>query len=328
MPFRLPGSELWVKVVETYPYINSILMQNVVIPIDFSETSATAVKFGARLADLMSCNLHIVHVSDLVLSGAHSLTTPEQKRDEKRLESKLTEFAHVNTEPVLTANRGRTPFVPEVSISILSGMAANQILSLSREKDTALIIMGGVGAGAGLHLPGLYGSVATPVAMKSKCPVVLIPKDYGEVNIGKLAIAFDDADEIVRIGEFSRSLIDNLKPEVRYVHVSKANWREEYQNQDEFIDATQGKGVPSYSYELDVLPEGNVAEQLSRYTEEKQIDLLVLGGKRQGFWSRLFDKNNLKPIVQATRVPMMVVPFRTNVADSPAPGKVVRSFGV
>lgn len=286
-------------------------MLNVIVPVDFSETSATAVKFGANLAELMSFNLRIVYVSDLVLSGEHSLTTPEQQRDEAALVEKLTAFAQDNTAQVFSANRGRVAVTPKVSQTVLSGMAADKILDLSREATTAFIVMGGVGTGAGINLPGIYGSVATPVTMQSACPVILIPKGYDSIEIKRLAIAFDDADEVARIGQFARKMVKAIRPEVRYVHVSKANWRAEVETEEDFLDLSWGKGFPSYTYKFDILPEGDVVDRLTKYTKDESINLLVLGGKRQGFWQRLFDKNHLKPIIQAGQVPMLVIPFST-----------------
>jgi nucleotide-binding universal stress UspA family protein len=284
-------------------------MRNIVVPIDFSKTSITAIKFGTYLAGLMQLNMRIVHVSDLVLSGDHSLTTPEQKRDETRLEERLTDFASANIVQDASPSADSGNFVPQVNLSVISGMAASQILSLSEETTTAFIVMGGVGAGAGIHPPGLYGSVATPVALRGACPVILIPKEYRFTNIERLAIAFDDADEIIRISEFSKSIIKALKPEVRYVHVSKANWRKEIENEDDFMDITWKNNFPGYSYEFDILAEGDVADQLRQYTKEMRIELLVLGGKRQGFWRRLFDVHHLKPIIKSSEIPMLVIPF-------------------
>lgn len=284
-------------------------MKRIVIPVDFSETSALALKFGTSLAELMNYDLYIVHIADVVLSKTHSLTTPEQQLDERRLQDQLTEFTGPVVKEVIETNRGRTSFVPEVTMSVLSGMAASEILTLSQQENTALVVMGGVGAGAGIHLPGLYGSVANPVALRGGCPVILIPKGYGALTVGRVAVAFDDAEEVIRIGTFARGIIKALKPEVRYVHVEKADWRDEVENDDDFLDAIWGKGAPSYVYNFDVFPHGDVATQLSRYVEDKHIDLLILGGKRQGFWRRLFDKSQLKPIIQACPVPMLVIPF-------------------
>jgi nucleotide-binding universal stress UspA family protein len=284
-------------------------MRNIVVPIDFSKTSKTAIEFGTYLAGLMQLNLRIIHVSDLVLSGEHSLTTPEQKRDEARLEEQLADFVRANVTQEASSAADSGKFVPQVSLSVISGIAASQILSLSEEAATAFIVMGGVGAGAGIHPPGLYGSVATPVALRGACPVILIPKEYRFTNIERLAIAFDDADEIIRISTFSKNIIKALKPEVRYVHVSKANWRKEIENEDDFMDMTWDNDFPGYGYEFDVLAEGDVADQLRQYTKEMRIQLLVLGGKRQGFWRRLFDVHHLKPIIKSSEVPMLVIPF-------------------
>ncbi|MEM1359882.1 MAG: hypothetical protein AAGF89_16875, partial [Bacteroidota bacterium] len=129
------------------------------------------------------------------------------------------------------------------------------------------------------------------------------------IKVKRLAIAFDNADEIIRISQFTRSIVKALRPEVRYVHVKKANWRKEIETEDDFMNLTWGKGFPSYTFKFDILPEGDVVDRLTQYTEAEEIALLVLGGKRQGFWRRLFEKQHLKTIVRAGKIPMLVVPF-------------------
>lgn len=278
-------------------------VKNIVVPIDFSATSAIAVQQGLRLAELMGLNLEIIHVSDLVLSGTHSLTTPEQKKDEAELGNKLREFVQRVIPPSST---------PEVRLSILTGVAANKIKNISKKASTALIVMGGFGTGSGLKMPGIYGSVATPVVMRSKCPVMLIPKGYESTEISRVAIAFDNANEVERIGKFSSRIVEALQPELRYVHVSKADWPEEIVTEEDFIDLTLGEGFSNYTFKFDVLPEGEVVDRLTQYTTDANIHLLILGGKRQGFWQWLFDDHNLKPIIKACEVPMLVIPFSNN----------------
>lgn len=279
-------------------------MNNVVVPVDFSETSSNALKFGASLAQLMKLDLFVVHISDLVLSGEHTLTTPEQQKDEEEMIEQLAAFVQANT-----ANQSHTGFTPNVRHSLLSGTAVSQILALSGDVTTSFIVMGGVGAGAGAQATTLYGSVATPVALKGGCPVVLIPKGYGVVSVDRLAIAFEDAEEIIRIGKFSKAVIEALRPEVRYVHVSKADLLSEFENENNFTKLTWREDAPARTFKSDFLPEGNVSEQLSQYASERRIDLLILSGKRQGFWQRLFEKQHLKPIIHAVKVPMMIIPF-------------------
>lgn len=285
--------------------------KNIVVPVDFSETSATAVRLGFRLAKLMGFNLLIIHVSDLVLSGTHSLTTPEQKRDEAELGKRLAKFSR-KTIPKATSDDPEQQSMPTVSLSILSGVAANQIKLLSRKFSTSLIIMGGVGTGAGVQMPGIYGSVATPVVMRSRCPIILIPKGHKSTKIDRVAIAFDNAGEVARIGQFSSRIVEALKPELRYVHVSDADWPKEIVTEEGFIDLTFGKDFSDYTFKFDVLPEGDVVDRLTQYTTDEAIDLLVLGGKRQGFWQRLFDDHHLKPIIRACEVPMLIIPFSTS----------------
>lgn len=280
-------------------------MPHVLIPVDFSETSALAARFGTRLAESMGLDLFLVHVFDTVLSNDDNMTTRAYNVRKAEYEVMLAEFSEEHTQPI--AGLSNTP--PKKKLTVLEGIAASQLLDLSRQNETALIVMGGVGAGAGLHLPGMYGSVANSVALRGGCPVVLIPKDYGSLEVERLAIAFDDASEIRRTGKFARKFIEALRPEVHFVHVAKPDWRKELQNEDAFLELSFGAGFPSYTYEFDSLPAGDVVTSLLKYTVEEKISLLVLANKHEPFWRRLFARQHLKDVVQGCEVPVLIIPY-------------------
>ena len=50
-------------------------MKNILVPVDFSDTSATALRFGTYLAEVMDLDLRVVHVFDANFSFAQAIST-------------------------------------------------------------------------------------------------------------------------------------------------------------------------------------------------------------------------------------------------------------
>ncbi|NJB87682.1 nucleotide-binding universal stress UspA family protein [Lewinella marina] len=288
-------------------------MKRIVVPVDFSATSAAATRFGTYLAETMKMDLSVVHVFDVRLSTSQTISSRARAAERQRLEDRLSYFTRRNVEPVLATFQGRMDVLPAVKTLALEGGAAKQLTELSHAEDVGLIVMGGVGTGAGLQPPGAFGGVARAVALRGGCPVILIPKDYGYPRVERLALAFDGTDDIRHMSGFARKIIRALRPEVHFVHVAGRDAEAEWQTKKEFLDLACGPNFPSYTYHLDELNHGPVVKQLLTYTERTGIDLLILGGERRGFLERLIAPGHLRPLINRSGVPILVIPFQRQV---------------
>ncbi|NJC25588.1 universal stress protein [Neolewinella antarctica] len=284
-------------------------MSTLIVAVDFSKTSASAVTFGCYLAETLNLTLEIVHYIDPLRSGDKLFTSNDYELRRNELEPELEAFARKHCKPAVEKATGYARQMTAFNISTITGDAARGLLKRTKEPNTALVVLGGVGAGAGAHPPGYYGSVANTVALDGKCPVILIPRDYGPVTVERLAIAFDEASEVLKISSFARSVIRALKPDVRFVHVKEHDWKWEFDNENEFLSLAWGPDFPSYTFHFDAIEEGIMVGDLLDYSLIHRIDLLVIGGKRRGFWRNLFDSKNIMGIVKEAKVPLLIVPF-------------------
>ncbi len=284
-------------------------MQKIIVPVDFSDTAAAALRFGTYLAETMNMDLTVIHVFDTMLSTSQTISSRAREMEQARLGEQLKQFAQRNVEPVLATFQGRLDTLPVVRTVALEGVAAQTILWQSAQDEVGLIVVGGVGAGAGLHPPGIFGGVARTVALKGACPVILIPKEYGYPRVERLSIAFASVEDIRKISAFTRRIIQALHPEVHFVHVRDADDHTEALREEEFLELACGPGFPSYTYRFDALPRGKVVEQLLDYVHREHINLLVLGGERRTFLERLFTSGHLRPLIKRSGVPLLVVPF-------------------
>jgi nucleotide-binding universal stress UspA family protein len=284
-------------------------MSQIIVPVDFSDTSAAALRFGTYLAEVMDLDLTAIHVFDTLISTSETLSEQVRERERERLDGELREFTRKNAQPVLATFQGSPETLPNIRTAIMEGVAAPTLLWQTTRDDVSLVIMGGVGAGAGKHPPGIFGSVARRLAMKAECPLILIPRGHGFPHVDRLAIAFEEAEDIRQVSGFSRKIITALHAEVHYVHVRGRDAALEDAREEEFLALSIGPGFPSYTYTFDRLPAGAVVQQLLDYTSREKINLLVLGGERRGFFEGLFRASHLGPLVKRCAIPLLIIPF-------------------
>jgi nucleotide-binding universal stress UspA family protein len=138
----------------------------ILVPADFSEHSAEAVRTAADLSRRYDAPLTVVHVFDPViyaLPEAYVLFTPEQlDKIVDALEARLADVKQ------LAADGGAV----HVETRLLHGAVAAQIIELAGSSGASLIVMGTRGRTGLSHL--LLGSVAERVVRLAPCAVLTV----------------------------------------------------------------------------------------------------------------------------------------------------------
>jgi nucleotide-binding universal stress UspA family protein len=158
-----------------------ITLKQILVPTDFSDTSAAAVKYGVALAQRFKAQLHLLHAEvrhDLemiverqrvveALGAEAAASSPGPSLDESAqhaarelLASSLTEQEQkeLQVEYVLRASG--------------LGGAYVEIVRYAKEHESDLIVMGTHGRGFVAHM--LMGSVAEKVVRRAPCPVLTV----------------------------------------------------------------------------------------------------------------------------------------------------------
>lgn len=132
------------------------LIQRILCPIDFSETSMRAVAYAERLAQATGAGLVLVHAFDrpeaFTMAGQSRPADPE-------LRSQL--------EAVRPATQGLS-----VERVLHAGEAGRVICWAAQQRNCDLIVMGTHGRTGLLHL--LLGSTAEYVLRHARCPVLTV----------------------------------------------------------------------------------------------------------------------------------------------------------
>lgn len=140
-------------------------LKKILVPVDFSEFAAKAVKYAARFAEQFGATLVVVHVIEPVRSPESVLIPPEMEEVNRgRLQlarSALAEFV-----------RKQVPAGLHTETLTRLGHPVEHITSAARDFDADLIVIATHGHTGLKHL--LLGSVAERVVRLAPCPVLTV----------------------------------------------------------------------------------------------------------------------------------------------------------
>lgn len=144
-----------------------ITLKTVLVPVDFSETSDAALRYGKALAQAFGASLHLLHVVQepysqpwAVEAYGFSLATLQ----EDWIKDARTRLDQAVTADDRTALRAKT--------TTLLGHPVTEILRYAADEKIDLIVMGTHGRGPLGHM--IMGSVAERVVRRSPCPVLTV----------------------------------------------------------------------------------------------------------------------------------------------------------
>jgi nucleotide-binding universal stress UspA family protein len=144
-----------------------ITLKQIMVPIDFSEPSSCAVKYGRALAERFGATLHYVHVLEdfvaLSWSSDTYVTSLPRLREEVEADA-LSRLGQLLKEP----EAAQLP----AKVALLNGNPFVEIVRYARDQDIDLIVIGTHGRGPIAHM--LLGSVAEKVVRKAHCPVLTV----------------------------------------------------------------------------------------------------------------------------------------------------------
>ena len=149
-------------------------VNNILVPIDFSNYSEKALAYASEIAQSYNAQLQLLHIIEETMHPAFSVTgkssifdlIPGIKDDsKKRTEKMLNKFVSDKVKS---------------KVFIQGGRAANDIIKFAKENSTDLIVIATHGLTGLEHM--LLGSVTEKVVRMAHCPVFTV-KAFGKTEI-------------------------------------------------------------------------------------------------------------------------------------------------
>lgn len=150
-------------------------IQTILVPIDYSACSATALKFAKELADKLGAKLDIVHVWE-----GPSYVTEDVKVVRRGEEQSLIDLIRDEARAELLQFVAKQGLAPASGMRLLSGNPTATLLNELREGKHELLVLGTHGRTGLPHV--LLGSVAEKLVRLSPVPVITVRNQAATVG--------------------------------------------------------------------------------------------------------------------------------------------------
>ena len=285
----------------------------VLLAVDGSEHSNQAAEAIRALASVKS--LTVLHVLDLPRL-TYPMLGPEIAKD---LAMTVEQAMRTEGEQLLKRTMSHLSYhASPVDKRLEEGAPAEILLSVAREIQADLILMGGQGMGQIQELA--LGSVSHRVLTNACCPVLIIKSRMAEIK--KILLPLQDFKDVERVKRLfdkhpfhadAEIMAFTVVPIPRSifragVSASESKIQQALESSESFIDKAVGE-LKSTSYAVTgLVGMGAPAETILEQETETQPDLMIMGVQHPSTVSQLFLGSVSHGILHRSSCPVMVIP--------------------
>ncbi len=276
-------------------------IQNILVPIDFSVTSRDAYRYAIKLAETLNAKLTITHVIQNLVMVSDVMITPFPLVDRIQMTKDIEQFI---SEEGGSKNK--------IDIEIFEGDVVDTLTELSKNKKTDLIVIGTTGLSD--VLTKLFGSISTKVSNQAHCPVILVPRSAKWQPIEQIMYASNyDSVTPSTIKEITDFAI-NIDADIHFVNVKSYDPVFEIKEKELDWKNLFTEINSNLYYETHTIYGNNTAEELKKYSESQNINLIAFVSKHRNFWKNLIHHSITENAAISTTIPMMVIHLDDEVA--------------
>lgn len=275
------------------------MMKTILYATDYSKNSATALHFAHALCNKLHCNLVVLHVFDLSVTMASTVSLSYSRKRSKAIKGHTERL-----ESFCEAHLGAGPKSSSMTLNIAEGKPAwEAIINHANITNTDLIVVGRKGESA--IKEALLGSTTAALIEKATCPVLAIPDaiPLREIKTIVYATAFEEAD-VLALAELM-GIAAQSKASIHIVHIAT---KDEYagEEQMEWFKEMLTQKINYDKLDFELLFSEDVVEALKEYLNELNPDLLVML-ERQGhsLIKSIWHRDIVKRMMMESNLPLL-----------------------
>ncbi len=273
-------------------------IKKILFPTDFSDTAQNAFRYCLRLADAYKADIQLLHViyPEYQPMDIPVMATKAIKDRAEAARSVLQDFVDYGMTQVQASYQFED--VPVVKSAVEIGNPAGLIADIAERDNADLIVMGTREDHNAFDR--IFGSVTTSVIEQAPCPVWVIPGEADSENIDIIAYATDlnDADPY-HIWKASQ-LLEVFNPILHCVHVGDDEpGRAAMADLEVFFT----QNAPTLQVNFHNIEGMSIPDSLEEFTENYDVDVLVMYAPQHNFWQRIFTKSITRKMALQTRIP-------------------------
>ncbi len=258
-------------------------MLQVIVPLDFSETSLNAAHYACAMykgrTDVTILLYHFYADDEEIAIAQNYLTS---------LKRELLAVA------------------PNIETYVESGDNFIDSLSAYAHIKTAYMIVMGLTGKTGLA-QRFSGNNTLKMVEKNVCPVLIVPENATYTKIENVLITsemkyVEESPTLLAV----KNVLNDFKPALHILNVDDSHYisltksfKEERDKMEELL--------AEYKPEFYFMRLYDFHEAVNMFTEDKDIDMIIIAPKHHSFFERLFKTQHTKKMIYQSKVPVLAV---------------------
>jgi nucleotide-binding universal stress UspA family protein len=278
-------------------------IDQILVPIDFSESSHNTINHAISIANKSNASIHLLHVVSI---SSHIFPNLNEKSDTTSLlKGRITHELNNLVDELKSTNE-----TINFSAEIIEGSASTGIPEVASKKKVDLVVMGTHGISGVQEF--FMGSNAFRVVTAAKCPVLTINNNYSNSDYKKIALPIDSSlhsrDKVSEVTAFAKlydskvliaGLITGEHEDEKKIFNAKIKQVEEHLT------------VNGIDFELSIIHGNDIAEMTRSFAQTVGADLIAIMTEQEAS-TGLFVGPHAQRIVNQSRIPVLsVTPLST-----------------
>ena len=259
-------------------------MRDIIIPVDFSETSLNAARYAAAMLSVKENTRVILYT---MFKAEDEAATSEQYLQSLKAELEQKGVLSIET-------------VKELGADLIDNLGR-----LAYQKTAELIIMGISEKEEWRQL--FSNSNTVKMAEQNVCPVMIIPPNakYNGITNVSLASDFKEVDASTPVLAI-KTVLEIFNANLHIVNVDNEHY---VALTDEYLAerAKMQKMFAEFNPEFYFIGINDFYEAIEQFSKDKNIDLLIIIPKNHSFMNSLFSSSHTKKLAFNTSVPLLAV---------------------
>ncbi|MCG9880240.1 MAG: universal stress protein [Bacteroidia bacterium] len=245
-------------------------MQKILVPVDFSQTSAYGSSLAAKIATYLNAEIHFLHVvnlpshillkedGSLLEDGDFDTSIPKEKM--KEAQEKMPNWL--------------ASYSPLAKSHFLFGHANEAILNFAKKNSVDLIIMGTHAvSGAQELLSHTHGEY---IAMHSPSPVITLKCDRSDMEVKSIVIASSFKTEDIPHVEMALALQKALNAKL---YLLRVNTPKDFMADGKVLNNMKAfvEKHNLHNVELAIYNDEDVEDGIVHYVAKENIDIICIG---------------------------------------------------
>lgn len=289
-------------------------LNEVLIPVDFSDYSLMACEFGFRLAKDLNCKVKLMHAfftpfypASIPFGDSLSLQTTDKdvykdiKNNTEKEMNKLVKRVEENI------SKGLFPKVT-FTTTLVEGLPEEEIISYSRKMKPTAIVMGTRGKNA--KDLDLIGSVTAEVMDGCRTPIFAIPEDSKVRNLSeirRMVFLTNFQEREFKALDIMIRLLSPYQIVIVLAHIAK---KEDVWNEIKLsgLQKKLSELYPLLKIEYMLIDHSDSLEvTLEKYVEDNNIDMISLSSARRNIFARMFNPGIARKMLFHSDTPLLVI---------------------